>query len=141
MTDINQKTFADLEVGEKAEFQIQITEQMINDFSRLSGDYNPLHTDRDYAKTTQFKGVIAHGMITGPLFSRLIGMYLPGMYSLYISQSIFFHKPINIGSNVSVSGEITQKVDSTDVVKISTQIKDSTGLVLVSGEAMVKLLK
>ena len=131
-----------LAVGDSASFDVTITEALVREFAGLSGDRNPLHIDPDYAKETSFKKPVAHGMIVGALFSRLVGMYLPGKYSLYLSQSIQFRNPISIDTEVLIRGEITQKSDAYKTIVIKTTAEDrGTKKMLASGEAMVQLLK
>ena len=45
----------EIEIGFKKNFKITITESMLNDFAKLSGDYNPLHMNEEYASSTSFK--------------------------------------------------------------------------------------
>ncbi len=49
-----------------------ITQEQLNRYSRVSGDQNPLHLDPDFAATTQFGGIIAHGMLTLALVSEML---------------------------------------------------------------------
>lgn len=128
-------------VGERAQFEINITEKLVDEFAKVSGDYNPLHTDEAYAKNSPLGGRIAHGMIAGALFSRLLGMYLPGEKCLYLSQSLFFRKPIRIGTEVIVLGEVQHKTDSLQALTIRTCVSNKqTSEALVDGEAIVKML-
>ncbi|MCS5553038.1 MAG: MaoC family dehydratase, partial [SAR324 cluster bacterium] len=83
----------DLSIGQKVEFTEVISESMVQEFAKLSGDYNPQHMDESYATKTRFKKRICHGMLLASLFSRLVGMYLPGKHSLYFSQSLNFLYP------------------------------------------------
>lgn len=137
-----EKNFIDFQVGEKAQFEILITPGLIVAFAELSEDRNPLHTDETFARSTPFGHTIAHGMIGGALFSRLVGMYMPGRYALYMSQTLKFNKPIFPGTDVLVSGEIVQKVDAFKVLKIHTTISDkATGELLTDGEAAVGVLR
>lgn len=46
-----------------------ITESMIKDFAKISEDYNPIHMDKEYAKTTKFKKRICHSMLLGAFIS------------------------------------------------------------------------
>lgn len=136
------KTFSELQVDDSAEFSETISAELINQFAKFSKDKNPLHTDPKYAKHSAFGGTIAHGMIAGALFSRLVGMYLPGKYSLYIRQSLNFRYPVRPGATVSVSGRIIHKTNSLNLLSINTKVVDKkTGKLYVDGEAIVKVLK
>ena len=72
------KTFEELEVGMAVSIEHQVSEQDVQDFARVSGDYNPLHMDEEYAKTTAFGGRIAHGALTASYISAILGNDLPG---------------------------------------------------------------
>ena len=93
MTEPTEMKLVNLSIGQKVEFTEVISESMIEEFAKLSGDYNSHHMDESYARKTRFKKRICHGMLLGSLFSRLIGMHLPGKHSLYFSQSLNFHIP------------------------------------------------
>lgn len=132
--------FSQIKVGDNASFDCVIDEQLVADFTNVSGDKNPLHVDSGYAQTTHFEKRIAHGMIIGALFSRLVGMHLPGKYALYLSQTMEFRQPIFIGTKIKISGVVEQKVESQNILKIKTTatIVDK---VCVSGVALVRMLK
>jgi len=85
--------FNDISIGLKKEFRVRITESIVEDFAKLSGDYNPLHMDQNYAKSTEFSNRIAHGMLLSSFFSQLVGMYIPGKNGLYFSQTLNFKNP------------------------------------------------
>ena len=126
-----------LHVGQKAEFTETITESMIQEFAKLSGDYNPHHIDEEYAKKTKYEKRICHGMLLASLFSKLTAMYLPGQGSLYISQTLNFVSPAFIDDVVTVSGEITKISSSTGIIRVKTEITNMNNNLLVSGEAKV----
>ena len=137
----DEKQFDDYRVGDEASFYELISADLVERFRQLSGDKNPLHFDENYAKRTELGRPIAHGMIGGMLFSRLVGMYLPGPRALYLSQRLDFHKPIYFEMEVVVHGKISQKVEALRILRITTEITEKgTNQLLVSGEAMVKLL-
>lgn len=136
-----ERHFADINVGDTASFDVEITPQLVADFAKVSGDYSPLHTDEAYGKTTPFGTHIPHGMIAGALFSRLMGMELPGKYSMCMSQSMMFHHPLPLSGVVYVRGEVAQKVDSMHAIRLATTVTDTSNAVLVRGEAFVKVLK
>ena len=80
-------SFNEIEIGFKKNFEVTITELMLSDFAKLSGDHNPLHMNEEYASSTSFKKRVCSGMFLATFFSRLVGMYLPGKHALYFSQS------------------------------------------------------
>ena len=53
--------FDEIEIGLKKKFQVTIIEHMLNDFAKLSGDYNPLHVNEEHASSTSFKKRVANG--------------------------------------------------------------------------------
>ncbi len=129
-----------IKVGEIVEFNKQITAEDVEKFATLTGDFNPLHMNSDYASTTVFEERIIHGMLLGSLFSTLVGMYLPGKNCLYLSQDLSFRLPAKIGNTFKVRGKVISKIDALRILIIQTEILDEKDLILVEGEAKVKCL-
>jgi 3-hydroxybutyryl-CoA dehydratase len=94
------KYFEDLEVGQEASTSRIVSEADIVAYAALSGDYNPLHLDSEYASKTIFKERIAHGILSAGYISALFGMKLPGPGAIYVSQSLFFKGPVKIDDRV-----------------------------------------
>ena len=138
--ELPEYTFDEIEIGLTKQFQIAITESMIDDFAKISGDYNPLHMDEKFAQSKDFKNRVCHGMLLGSLFSRLIGMYVPGKYGLYFSQTLNFVNPTIVDDAVTVTGKVISKSESTKIIELKTTIKNSSH-VLVDGKAKVILSK
>ena len=133
-------TFDEIEIGLTKQFQITITESMIDDFAKISGDYNPLHMDVKFAQSRDFTNRVCHGMLLGSLFSRLIGMYIPGKHGLYFSQTLNFVNPSTVNDTVTITGKVISKSESTKIIELKTTIKNSSH-VLVDGKAKVILSK
>ena len=114
-------TFDKIEIGLKKDFQIKITESLVNDFAKISGDFSPIHMNENYAKGTIFKKRIVHGMLLSSLLSRIQGMYLPGKHALYFSQSLNFRNPCFIDDIITVSGTVIAKSESTKILKIESK--------------------
>ena len=138
--ELPEYTFDEIEMGLTKQFQIIITESMIDDFAKISGDYNPLHMDEKFAQSRDFKNRVCHGMLLGSLFSRLIGMYVPGKSGLYFSQTLNFVNPTIVDDTVTVTGKVISKSESTKIIELKTTIKNSSH-VLVDGKAKVILSK
>ena len=78
-------SLSDIKEGETYQFTKKITGNDVLEFATLTGDFNPLHVDKEFGEKSQFKRNIVHGMLAGSMFSTLIGMYCQGMKSFYIS--------------------------------------------------------
>lgn len=98
---------ADLCVGLRAEFEREINEADVMEFARNCGDMNPLHTDVEYARSTNLGARVVHGAYQVALASAMAGMYLPGRISFLVSYHAQFSRPLYFPCRVSVRGEIT----------------------------------
>ena len=126
-------TYDEIEIGLKKEFSVEITESLVNEFARISGDHSPIHMNNEYASTTSFKKRVVHGMLLASFFSRVDGMYLPGKHALYLSQSVEFRNPCFIGDTVKVSSEVIDKSESTKILKIESKITNQQNKILLYG--------
>ena len=132
-------TIDDITIGTKKKFNVTITEEVVNDFAKLSGDNNPLHMDENYAKSNNFGGRVCHGMLLASFFSRLAGMYIPGKNALYFSQSLKFQHPCFINDRIEVHGEVIDKSLATKIITLKTTIsKDKRQIVDGTGKVMVR---
>ena len=131
--ELSEYTFDEIEIGLTKEFQITITESMMDDFAKLTGDFSPIHTDEDYASTTTFEKRVVDGMLLASFLSKIVGMYLPGKHALYFSQSLDFRQPCFIGDTITVSSIIIDKSPSTKILKIESKITNQEGKILLSG--------
>ena len=100
---LRNRTFDELAIGDSASVERTLTVEDIQLFALQSGDLNPQHVDPEFAASTRFQGVIAHGMWSGALISGVIGTRLPGPGSVYHSQNLRFLKPVRVGDNLRVS--------------------------------------
>jgi NAD(P)-dependent dehydrogenase (short-subunit alcohol dehydrogenase family)/acyl dehydratase len=98
---------ASLRVGLTAEFEREISEADVADFARNSGDLNPLHTDAEYARSTNLGARVVHGAYQVALASAMAGMHLPGRNSFLVSYNAQFLRPLYFPCRVAVRGEVT----------------------------------
>ena len=133
----NELSYDDISIGQQESFMIKITASMVEKFSNLSGDLNPLHMDNEFAESSSFKKRIVHGMLLASFFSQLIGMKLPGKNALYFSQTLNFRSPCYIDDEIEVVGEVTEKSDSTQIITVSTSIFNKSKTCLIDGIAKI----
>ena len=120
----------------EASHEKTVSEGDINSFADVSGDYNPVHMDEEYATGTFFKSRIAHGMLTASFISTVLGTRLPGPGCIYLSQNLRFLAPVRIGDTVKALA----RVASLDMAKRRAQFAckcEVNGRIVVEGEATV----
>jgi acyl dehydratase len=102
--------YEDVEVGKKYESPGRtITEAYDLQFSMLSGDWHPLHTDTEYARRGRFGERIAHGMLTLSVASGLMTLHPDSIQAFYGMDRVRFLRPVLFGETIRVLSEITQK--------------------------------
>ncbi len=130
---------SDLNVGDKTSVSKIFTDEDVRGFSDLSLDKNPIHLDQAFAEESIFGKRIVHGMLVASLFSGLLGMKLPGEGSIYLGQSLSFKAPIYIGDEVTATVEIIKIREDKPIVTLKTVCVNSKGVVVIEGEAVVKV--
>ena len=135
--NFSELTFEEIEIGLAKEFHIKITQSMVDDFAKLSGDFSPLHVDEKYAKSTKFQNKVVHGMLLASFLSRMVGMYMPGKHALYASQSLEFQNPCFVGDEITVSSVVNDKSNSTKIIKIESKIINTKNETLLHGVGII----
>ena len=126
----------DLIIGQKAELTKKITENDILQFSKLTGDNNPVHINNEFAEKTIFKKRIAHGFLSASFISTVIATQLPGPGSIYLKQSLKFLAPVYIDEEILVNISITEINKEKGRVKLLTECFKSEKKIL-TGEAEI----
>ena len=135
--NFSELTFDQIDIGLTKEFDVIITQSLVDDFAKISGDYSPIHMNEEFAKLTKFGKKIVHGMLLASLLSRMVGMYLPGKYALYSSQTLEFHNPCFVGDKITVSSIVNDKSESTKIIKIESKIINEKKDILLYGEGRI----
>ena len=92
--NLNSALLKDIVVGQTVNHIWQVTIEQIDQFSLLSGDYNPLHVSAEYAVSNGYQDRIAHGFLFGAQLSGIIGMLLPGERCLLLEEQLAFPEAI-----------------------------------------------
>jgi 3-hydroxybutyryl-CoA dehydratase len=129
---------SELAVGERASLSHTVSELEFALFAAATGDLNPIHFDRSYAEATFFKGTIAHGMLCAGLISSLIGGRLPGVGTIYVTQTLRFLRPVRAGDGLTVAVEVLEVDVPRNLVRLRTTCTNAAGGVVVDGEALVE---
>ena len=120
-----------MEITEK----ILVSKSLVEPFSEISGDKNPIHLDENYAKNTHFRHTIAPGILLVSFFSKIIANTYPGIGSIYLSQESKFISPCFVGDEIIV--KVSKISQDKNKYELATQILSLDGRIIIDGKAKV----
>jgi len=127
-------------IGETFSTSKQITDAVVRAFAELSGDYNPIHLDEEFAAKTRFGRRIAHGMISGALISAVLGNEFRTRKIVYLSQTMKFVAPVFLDDTITATGTVAKIREDKPIVTLITVCANQRGETVVEGEAVVMIL-
>jgi acyl dehydratase len=122
-----------LHVGQRATRSLTLTSQHVKTYAELTGDYNPLHFDADFASRTKFQRLVVQGGLTTGLLHALAAMDLPGAGSVFLNQNWKFTAPVFIGDTITAEAEVVALSDEAGQAWI--RVTSQTGETVLEGEA------
>ena len=136
-TFIENRTYDEIKAGDSATLTRTLKPEDIQLFAIMSGDVNPAHVDPEYAHSSMFQEVIAHGMWGGSLISTVLGTEFPGPGTIYISQTLRFSRPVKVGDTITIKITCKQKFDHNKHMIFDCLCTNQDGLKVIAGEAEV----
>ncbi|MFW9783891.1 MAG: MaoC family dehydratase [Candidatus Heimdallarchaeota archaeon] len=143
MANLEPVKFEDFNEGDSASFSKTITEADVTLFAGISGDFNPLHINEEFAKTQMFGKRVVHGAFSSALISAVLGAHLFGPGALYASQKVVFKKPVFIGDTCRAVATITKKYTKQGksgelkFLDVDTKVYNQNNEIVTDGEAQV----
>ncbi len=134
---IRNRTFDEIAVGDCASIERTLTAADIQLFAAMSGDVNPTHIDADFANSTPYRGVIAHGMWGAALISAVLGTRLPGPGTIYAGQTLKFKAPVHVGDTLTVKVTVIARDEATRQLSLECTCVNQTGQTVIDGRATV----
>ncbi|MHA1847518.1 MAG: MaoC family dehydratase [Promethearchaeota archaeon] len=142
--DIKVSKYEDFNIGDSASITKTVTQADVTLFAGITGDFNPLHVNEEYAKTTMFGKRLVHGAFSSGLISAVLGMKLPGPGALYASQFSKFVKPVFIGDTITARAKVVEKFTKKEgklkFLKIETNCYNQNDELVTEGEALVIIM-
>ena len=114
--------YDDIHIGDKASLSKTISEHDVYTFAGVTGDFNPVHVNEEFAKQTMFKGRIAHGMLSAGLISAVLGTELPGINTIYMNQELKFLAPVHYNDTLTADVECLEKNDEKHRLVFRTKV-------------------
>lgn len=134
---VRNRTFDEIAVGDTASIERTLTATDIQLFAILSGDVNPQHLDPQFAESTRFHGVIAHGMWGAALISAVLGTRLPGAGTVYLGQTLRFLGPVRIGDTLTISVTVRERDAAHNRLRLACRCVNQGGVAVIEGDADV----
>ncbi len=134
---IENLTYDEIKVGDSATLVRTLRPEDIQLFAIMSGDVNPAHVDPEYAHSSMFREVIAHGMWGGALISTVLGTQFPGPGTLYVDQSLHFSRPVTLGDTITVTLTCRKKFEHNHHIIFDCLCTNQDGFKVIVGSAEV----
>jgi acyl dehydratase len=131
------KSYDELEIGEEAHFSKTITETDVYLFAGISGDFNPMHVNEEFARQTPFGTRIAHGALPQSLAAPVLGTKLPGLGTVAVEISCRFKAPTFFGDTITATARVKEKIENKRWVRMTLTWVNQRGEAVAEGEAVV----
>ena len=131
----------DVKIGDTFTKTREVTDEIVRGFAEISGDFNPLHLDDEFAAKTRFGRRIAHGALSGAFISAVLGYEFRERKIVYLSQTMKFVAPVYIGDIVTTTPRVKNIRVEKGIVTLETVCTKQDGTVTLTGQAMVMILK
>lgn len=129
--------YDDIHIGDKAAMSKTISEHDVYAYAGVTGDFNPVHVNAEFAKESIFGERIAHGMISAGLISAVLGTELPGIDTIYMNQNLSFLAPVKYGDTLTATVECLEKDDAKHRIIFKTTVTNQNGKIVTDGKARV----
>jgi 3-hydroxybutyryl-CoA dehydratase len=130
-----------IKIGDSFKKERFVTDELVRAFADVSGDYNPIHLDEEFARTTRFRRRIAHGMLSGAFISAVLGYEMTEKKIVYLSQTLKFTAPVFIGDTVTTTATVTAIREEKNIVTMETVCRNQNGETVVKGESVVMVME
>jgi acyl dehydratase len=131
------KTYEELGIGEEASFTKTITETDVVLFAGISGDFNPIHMDEEFARQSRFGKRVAHGALPQSLIAPVLGMKLPGLGTIVVEIRCRFKAPTYPGDTITATARVFEKIPEKKRVRMALAWTNQRGESIAEGEAVV----
>ncbi len=120
------------------EYSFRFTQEDVIKFAEASGDNNPVHLDKEFAKKSIFKRTILHGFLGGSVFSKVFGTINPGFGTIYLKQTMSFYKPMFTLTDYRAVFTVLEVIPEKNRALVKTEILDLENNVIIGGEALIQ---
>ena len=125
------------QVGAIARRTRRTSQSDIYRFSEITGDFNPLHYDRELAEASIFGKVIVQGGVTSGLLNAIVAEDLPGPGTVFLGVNWRFVKAVGVDEEITAEVEVVAVRDDKPICELKTRVLDAEGQECLAGTATV----
>lgn len=117
-----------------------VSQTVYDAFQQCSGDFNPLHTNLDFAKSKGFPECVMYGNILNGFVSYFIGMLLPTQNVIIHFQDIVFKNPVFLNDELDFSAKVDEISEAVNTVIFKYLFRNQNGKVVAKGHVQIGLI-
>jgi 3-hydroxybutyryl-CoA dehydratase len=114
-----------------------LTQPQIKAYAEASGDFNPIHIDEEFARTTPFGGTIAHGMLVLAFVSEMMTAAFGQRWLQSGKLDVRFRAPARPGDTITVRADGGRQDGA--LARYQVECLNQAGEALITGTAQVRL--
>tara|TARA_B100000029_G_C17608388_1_gene968273 strand:- start:7395 stop:7787 length:393 start_codon:yes stop_codon:yes gene_type:complete len=114
----------------------KIIQTNVTNYAKASGDLNPIHLDKTFAKKSIFKNTIAHGMMIGGILSEMLFAEYGDLWLSKSSIDIKFKAPVFMNEEIITYGEVVN--NENNKLKIDLVVEKNNGTEAIKGFAIIE---
>ncbi len=143
---MDSNTFEEIVIGQIiAGPSMEVTLETIQEYAEASLDFNPLHLDGEFMRKkkfgkTKFEGVIAHGMMSFSLITRMMTDWLWPRGGIHRRLEARWLQPVYSGDWITPQAVVSQKMQTEkgQWVLFKIEVKTQSEKLVATGEAMAE---
>ena len=120
--------------------QFEVTPAVYNAFQLCSGDFNPLHTNEEFAKSKGFKECVMYGNILNGFVSYFVGMLLPTQDVIIHSQDIAYKNPVFMNDKLDFTAKVEDISEAVQAVVFKFAFRNESGKIVAKGHVQIGVL-
>jgi len=125
-----------LKINESIIHEIEFNQEQLDSFSRITGDYNPIHTGEYFAEHPEIGGVVVQGMLAASKFGMVFGTEFPGPGTINVERSFQFLRPVFTGRKYLMVIKLTSVDTDNHTATLALLIKDERDI-CIKGQTIV----
>jgi 3-hydroxybutyryl-CoA dehydratase len=127
-------------LGDTFDEKFKISDELVNDFVKLSNDKNPLHTIDTFAIEKGFESRVVQGNLQNCFISYFIGECLPSKNVMILSQTINFKNPVYLNDTLNLNAIIIGVFESVGLIEFDFKFTNQSDKIISKGIIKIKLI-